>query len=34
LYDIVIGPITTGKYSTVPLNLDWSLAGMGESEPA
>src|SRR5581483_3403031 len=35
LYDRVIGPITTGKYSTVlPANSDASLAGMGESEPA
>src|SRR5262249_9169225 len=33
-YEIVIGAITTGKYSTVPLNLDWSAAGIGESEPA
>ena len=33
-YEIVIGAITTGKYSTVPLKVDWSLAGIGESEPA
>src|SRR6266576_1528295 len=35
LYDIVIGPMMTGKYSTVlPWKLDASLAGIGESEPA
>src|SRR5215469_8777153 len=35
LYDSVIGPIKTGKYSTVlPLKLATSLAGIGESEPA
>src|SRR5215471_18777309 len=35
LYDIVIGPITTGKYSTVlPEKFDASLEGIGESEPA
>ena len=35
LYAIEIGPITTGKYSTVlPLKLDSSAAGIGESEPA
>src|SRR3974390_3475951 len=30
-YDMVIGAITTGKYSTVPSKLDCWLAGMGES---
>src|SRR6516165_9140323 len=35
LYDSVIGPITTGKYSTVlPAKFDASLEGTGESEPA
>src|SRR5579859_1951469 len=35
LYDIVIGPMTTGKYSTfLPLKLGNSVLGMGESEPA
>ena len=35
LYDSVIGPITTGKYSTVlPLKFAVSAAGIGESEPA
>src|SRR6516165_6332049 len=35
LYDIVIGPITTGKYSTVlPVKFDASLEGTVESEPA
>ena len=30
-----MGPITTGKYSTVlPVKFDASLAGIGESEPA
>src|ERR1700747_3223883 len=35
LYDIVMGPSMTGKYSTVlPLKLAVSVGGMGESEPA
>ncbi len=36
LYDTVIGPTITGKYSTVglPLKLDASSDGIGESEPA
>jgi hypothetical protein len=35
LYDTVMGPITTGKYSTVfPVKFDFSLSGTGESEPA
>ena len=35
LYDTVIGPITTGKYSTVlPLKSDAWVDGIGESEPA
>src|SRR5580700_1833563 len=35
LYAIVIGPMMTGKYSTVlPLNSGKSVAGIGESEPA
>ena len=35
LYDSVIGPIMTGKYSTVlPLKFAVSAAGIGESEPA
>src|SRR5215469_16362009 len=35
LYDNVIGPITTGKYSTVlPLKFAVSVEGIGESEPA
>jgi len=35
LYDIVIGPVKTGKYSTVlPLKFATSSEGIGESEPA
>src|ERR1700729_2931934 len=35
LYAIVIGPMMTGKYSTVlPLKSGRSVAGIGESEPA
>src|ERR1700730_5689264 len=35
LYAIVIGPMMTGKYSTVlPLKSGTSAAGIGESEPA
>ncbi len=35
LYTMAIGPIRTGKYSTVlPLKLACSVEGMGESEPA
>src|SRR5215467_930012 len=35
LYDIVIGPSMTGKYSTVlPLKFATSSEGIGESEPA
>src|SRR3974377_2195896 len=35
LYEIVIGPITTGKYSTVfPVKFDASFSGTVESEPA
>ena len=35
LYAIVIGPMMTGKYSTVlPLKSGTSVAGIGESEPA
>src|SRR5215467_15913737 len=35
LYDIVIGPSMTGKYSTVfPLKFPTSSEGIGESEPA
>ena len=35
LYEIVIGPRKTGKYSTVlPLKFGNSVAGIGESEPA
>src|SRR5258708_2842841 len=35
LYDIVIGPMMTGKYSTVlPLKFAVSVVRMGESEPA
>src|ERR1700677_829633 len=35
VYASVIGPMMTGKYSTVlPLNNDVSEAGIGESEPA
>src|SRR6516162_2156871 len=35
LYESVMGPITTGKYSTVlPEKFDASLDGIGESEPA
>ena len=35
LYAIVIGPMMTGKYSTVlPLKFALSAVGMGESEPA
>src|SRR5256885_1864725 len=35
LYDIVIGPMMTGKYSTsLPWKLALSLSGIGESEPA
>ena len=35
LYAIVMGPMMTGKYSTVlPLNRCRSAAGIGESEPA
>src|SRR5579859_597375 len=35
LYEIVIGPMITGKYSTVlPLKFGISSDGMGESEPA
>src|SRR5215469_5489411 len=35
LYAMVIGPITTGKYSTVlPLKSGRSVDGIGESEPA
>src|SRR5215469_11397455 len=35
LYDKVMGPITTGKYSTVlPLKSGTSVDGIGESEPA
>src|SRR5260370_4743775 len=35
LYAIVIGPMMTGKYSTVlPLKFAVSVVGMGESEPA
>src|ERR1035438_1237729 len=35
LYETVIGPITTGKYSTVlPLKFAVSVAGIDESEPA
>src|ERR1700729_3568140 len=35
LYETVIGPITTGKYSTVlALKFDFSSDGIGESEPA
>src|SRR6516165_1766081 len=35
LYESVIGPITTGKYSTVlPLKFAFSLSGIVESEPA
>src|SRR4029077_15247897 len=35
LYAIVIGPMMTGKYRIVlPVKLDASLEGMGESEPA
>src|SRR5215831_6946030 len=35
LYDTVIGPTATGKYSTVlPLKLAFSSEGIGESEPA
>src|ERR1700693_6204215 len=34
LYAIVIGPMMTGKYSTVlPLRRGTSVAGIGESEP-
>src|SRR6266852_992056 len=35
LYDIVIGPMMTGKYRIVfPVKFDASLDGIGESEPA
>src|SRR6266566_4629144 len=35
LYESVIGPIRMGKYSTVlPLKVDTSSEGIGESEPA
>src|SRR6476659_8222121 len=35
LYDIVIGPMMTGKYSTVlPWKLALSLSAIGEAEPA
>ena len=35
LYDTVIGPIRTGKYSTfLPLKFAVSSGGIGESEPA
>src|SRR5258707_7538546 len=35
LYAVVIGPMMTGKYSTVlPLKFALSAVGMGESEPA
>src|SRR5215831_15794172 len=35
LYDIVMGPMTTGKYRIVlPAKLDASVDGIGESEPA
>ena len=35
LYDIVIGPMMTGKYRTfLPLKSGISVPGMGEPEPA